>query len=482
MRLARLIGSAIVLALPAASLAAQGAPTSAANPSPAVKRFITVGEPVSAITHVRVIDGTGAAAREDQTVVITRGRISAVGATGSIQVPEDARIIDGTGKSVMPGLVMVHEHLFYPSGQGAIWHEEGASALRLYLGAGVTTARTGGSMHPIADLNLKKYIEAGKIPGPKLDVTGPYINGPGMDAPQMPELTTADEGRKLVSEWADKGATSFKAYMFVSREVLGAAITEAHKRGLKVTGHLCSVTFREAAALGIDNLEHGLTASTDFAPGKKADTCPLGDAANAANQALGMESDSMKAMIAELVRKKVAITSTLAVFETLVPGRPPITEATLAAMAPHTREYVQKVRAGVDLQPPGTPRARMLSMEMAFERDFALAGGTLLAGTDPTAYGAAVAGYGNWRELELLVEAGFTPLEAITIATRNGATYLGRTNVGTIASGKQADLLLVNGNPAANISDIAKVETVFKDGIGFDSAKLLASARGLIGM
>ena len=479
MRIARLLPAAALSLTAHATFAQAQAPT----PSPAVRRYITSDAPVMAITHVRVIDGTGAAPREDQTLVITNGRISAMGAAASTPAPDDAKLIDGTGKSVMPGLVMLHEHLFYPSGQGSIWHEEGGSALRLYLGAGVTTMRTGGSMHPIADLNLKKYIEAGKIPGPKVDVTGPYINGVGMDAPQMPELSTADEGRALVREWADKGATSFKAYMFVSREVLGAAIIEAHKRGLKVTGHLCSVTFREAAALGIDNLEHGLTASTDFTPGKKADTCPLGDGPTAANEALGVEGDSITSLIAELVKRKVAITSTLAVFETLTPGRPPITEATLAAMAPHTREYVMTRRTAVDQMPPASPRARMFAMEMQFERAFARAGGLLLAGTDPTAYGAAVAGYGDWRQLELLVEAGFTPLEAISIATRNGATYLGRLNqVGTLATGKVADLLLINGNPAANISDIAKLETVFKDGVAFDSAKLLASAKGLIGM
>ena len=454
-----------------------------ATPSAAVKRFITVDAPVVALTHVRVIDGTGAAPREDQTVLIANGRISAMGPAASVRVPSDARAIDATGKSLMPGLVMVHEHLFYPSLQGTIWHEEGGNALRLYLGAGVTTMRTGGSMHPIADLNLRKYVEQGKIPGPKMDVTGPYITGPGIDAPQMPEITTPEEGRKLVAEWADRGATSFKAYMHVSRAVLGAAIAEAHRRGLKVTGHLCSVTFREAAELGIDNLEHGFVASTDFSTEKQPDRCPMGDGSVATNVALGVDSDSVRALIALLVRKKVAITSTLAVFETLTPGRPPISEATLAALSVQSNEYVQRARISIDRMSPTAPRARMLAMEMAFERAFVRAGGLLLAGTDPTAYGAAIAGYGNWRQLELLVEAGFTPLEAITIATLNGARYLGRdTDVGTIAVGKQADLMLVAGNPATAIGDVAKVEIVFKDGVGFDAAKLLASAKGTIGL
>jgi imidazolonepropionase-like amidohydrolase len=120
---------------------------------------------------------------------------------------------------------------------------------------------------------------------------------------------------------------------------------------------------------------------------------------------------------------------------------------------------------------------------MAFERAFAKAGGLLISGTDPTGYGGVVAGFSNQREVELLVEAGFTPLEAITIATLNGAKYLGREQrVGTVAAGKQADLIVVHGDPSANIADIENVELVFKDGVGYDPAKLIASVRGKVGL
>lgn len=470
-----------VLALGTPFAAAAQSP--AASPAPAVRRFIAHDAPTIALTHVRVIDGTGAAPREDQTLVLTRGVITSLGSAAAVTVPADATIIDGTGKSVMPGLVMLHEHLFYPSRAGAIWHEQGAPFLRLYLGAGVTTMRTAGSMEPYADLNLKAYVEAGKLPGPAIDVTGPYLTGPGADAPQLVELANGAAASRAVRYWAEQGVTSFKAYMHVTREVLRAAITAAHKRGLKVTGHLCSVTFREAAALGIDNLEHGLFEASDFVAGKTPDRCPGLDVAAPVNVALGVASDSVQSLIRELVHRKVAITSTLPVFETTAAGRPPISEATLAAMSPETRAYVQAVRKALDGMPQSAADRRALEMEMAFERAFVAAGGLLLAGSDPTGYGASIAGFGNWRELELLVEAGFTPLEAITIATRNGAEYLGRLDrIGTLAVGKQADLLLVAGNPASDIRDIAKVELVFRQGVGFDAVKLLGSVKGLVGL
>ena len=120
---------------------------------------------------------------------------------------------------------------------------------------------------------------------------------------------------------------------------------------------------------------------------------------------------------------------------------------------------------------------------MALERAFAKAGGLLIAGTDPTGGGGVIPGFSNQRQVELLVDAGFTPLEAIQISTLNGAKYLGRDKtVGSIAVMKQADLVVINGNPAANISDIRKVETVFKQGIGYDPAKLIASVQGKAGI
>ncbi|KPK59449.1 MAG: amidohydrolase, partial [Gemmatimonas sp. SG8_38_2] len=230
--------------------------------SPQVREFVSVDAPVVALTNARVIDGTGAAARDGQVIVIRDGLIQAVGKVGSIDIPGDAEIHDLSGRTVLPGYVMVHEHMFYPAGRGA-YNSMTFSFPRLYLAGGATTVRTSGAMNPYADLNLKRAIDAGQIPGPKMDVTGPYLNGPGLPILAVKALSGPDDARKMVNYWANEGVTSFKAYMQISRAELGAAIDEAHNRGLKLTGHLCSVTFREAAELGIDDLEHGFLASTD---------------------------------------------------------------------------------------------------------------------------------------------------------------------------------------------------------------------------
>jgi imidazolonepropionase-like amidohydrolase len=447
--------------------------------SPIVKQVVAIDTDVVALTHVRVIDGTGAPARADQTVIVRDGRIAQIGPAASIPVPAGARVLDLSGKSVIPGLVMVHEHLFYPTGPG-VYGNVSESFVRLYLAGGVTSMRTGGNMNGYGDIGLAHAIARGEKPGPWIDATAPYLEGPGLGLDQVHELTGPDDARRMVDFWADAGATSFKAYMHITRAELGAAIAEAHKRGLKVTGHLCSVTYREAAALGIDNLEHGFFVSTDFVADKKPDACPGQNTGLATLATLTPDSARVRDLIADLVRRHVAITSTLTVFETLVPGRP--MPPGLDVLDPILHEqFAQRYAA---LQRDTTRRfeaifAHARALEVAFMR----AGGLLIAGTDPTGGGGVIPGYSNQRELELLVESGLTPLEAIKVGTLNGATYLGRAkDVGSIAVGKQADLVVITGDPSRNIADIAHVDLVFRQGIGYDPEKLIASVRGKVGL
>jgi enamidase len=447
--------------------------------SAAVHAYVAVDSPVVALTHVRVIDGTGGPARDDQTLLIRDGRIATLGAFQSVAIPAGAQIIDLTGKSVIPGLVMVHEHLFYPTGPG-VYANVAESFTRLYLAGGVTSMRTGGNLNGFGDFGIKHDIDAGKKPGPWIDATAPYLEGPGLGLDQVHELTGPDDARRMVNFWADAGATSFKAYMHITRAELGAAIDEAHKRRMKVTAHLCSVTYREAAALGIDNLEHGFFVSTDFVANKKPDECPGQGVGQTALGAVDPNSDAVRSLIAELVRRHVAITSTLTVFETFVPGRP--LPPGLDVLEPQLRaqfEARHTATAANAASNQGSLFAKALSMELAFVR----AGGLLLAGTDPTGGGGVIPGYSNQRQLELLVEGGFTPLEAIRIGTLNGATYLGRANrTGSIAVGKDADLVVVTGDPATRIGDVRNVQIVFKQGIGYDPAKLIESVRGKVGL
>lgn len=459
--------------------------------SPEVQKFVRVADPVVALTHVRVIDGTGAPAAEDQTLVIERGRISALGSSSNTPVPAGAKVLSLPDFTVIPGLVGMHEHMFYPSGGpmaesgGALWYNElGFSAPRLYLACGLTSIRTAGSMEPYADLTLKKWIDGGRMVGPKMHVTGPYLEN-STSYPQMHNLTGPEDARKTVEYWADEGVTSFKGYRHITHAELAMAIATAHKRGLKVTGHLCAVGFREAAKLGIDDLEHGLLVDTEFVPGKKPDVCPSYQDTDTALSKLDLMGTPAQEMIRDLISHHVAVTSTLSVFESLLPNRPPLSQGVLDAMVPEARiEYLaERARIAESAEPGGGLNTQLFKKEMQFERAFVKEGGLLLAGEDPTGNGGSLPGFGDQRELELLVEAGFTPVEAIQIYSANGAAWLGESDrIGTLAPGKQADLVVIRGNPATRIADIENVEMVFKDGIGYDSARLIQSVRGSVGL
>ncbi len=458
--------------------------------SPEVRKFVTVDTPVVALNHVRVIDGTGAAALDDQTVILAKGKIESVSDSSSASIPKEAEILDLRGDTVIPGLVGMHDHMFYPVGNG-IFGEMAYSFPRLYLAAGVTTIRTTGALEPYTDLELKKSIDAGTTPGPKMHVTAPYLEGKGSWAIQMHQLTGPDDAVRTVNFWLDQGVDDFKAYMFITRAELRAAIQAAHKRGVKMTGHLCAVNFHEAADLGIDDLEHGLLVDTEFLPDKKPDVCPEKAEDPIGMAKLDVNSGPLHDLILYLVQHHVAVTSTLPVFEMgSFSGRPTLEKRLLDALSPDARSalLMNRVRssdANLLRQRYGTdvsPWPAAFKKELEFEYAFSKAGGLLLAGLDPTGMGGVIAGFGDQREVELLVEAGFTPLEAIHIATANGAQYLGELDrIGTISSGKQADLVVIKGDPSHKIEDIENVETVFKDGVGYDSAKLIDSVRGVVG-
>ena len=420
--------------------------------------------------------------------MITGGRITSIGPGSGVAIPTGTKTVDLPGYTVMPGLVGMHDHLFFPmGGNPPIYSTMGISFPRLYLALGVTTIRTTGSVAPYTDLEIKRLIDAGQMIGPKMDVTAPYLEGKGSFTPVMHELTGAGDARRMVDFWADQGATSFKAYMNITREELRAVVEQAHKRGLKVTGHLCSVTYREAAEIGIDNLEHGLFPASDYVPDKKPDVCP-GGAVTQSLLNLDINSPAVQETIRILVERKVALTSTLPVFEASAPiaqtgigaARAVLNQRMLNTMSNDARIRYLSARARI---PATAPVASLVRKSMDFERAFVKAGGLLLAGLDPTGNGGVVAGFGDLREVELLVEAGFTPLEAIKIASYNGAKYLGRENeIGSVAIGKAADLMIVKGDPSKNIFDIENVEIVFKDGVGYDSQKLIDSVQGLVGV
>jgi imidazolonepropionase-like amidohydrolase len=460
--------------------------------SPLVQKYVRVNAPKVVLEHVRVIDGTGQPALEDRNVVIERGKITALDAASDIPASDKTTVLDLRGYTVIPGIIGMHNHLFYaaePNGDSN-WNSEPPlllpqmtfSAPRLYLAGGVTTMRTTGSVETYTDLNLKREIEEGRLPGPHIDVTGPYLDGPHSFFVQVHELSSADEARQMVEYWGDRGVTSFKAFLGITRAELKAAIEAAHKRDIKVTGHLCSVTYKEAAELGIDDLEHGFFVNTQLDPDKKPDECSssMGTYTLEHMDPYGLEA---RELIDTLVKHHVAITSTLPVFEALIPGRPALRQQVLDVMTSEAREaYLYNRERPATMGLPKTDWAMLLKRDMQMENAFAAAGGLLLAGPDPTGNGGVVPGFGDQREIELLVEAGFSPVQAIKIGTLNGAIYLGKQDqIGSISVGKDADLVIIKGDPGTSISDVEKVEIVFKDGVGYDSQKLIDSTKGRYG-
>ncbi len=447
--------------------------------SEAVRQYVALDTSAVALTHVLVLDGTGAAPTPDQTILIRDGRIAEVGPAGRVTVPDGVKTMDLSGHTVIPGLVGMHDHLFYTAAGGRAV-QMSYTGPRLYLASGVTTIRTAGGRNTYAEINLRDAINKGQVPGPHIHLTAPYITG-AAGGGSMDVVTSPDEAKRFVAYWASEGITWIKAYTDIGRAELGAAIKEAHKRKIKVTGHLCSVSFREAVDLGIDNLEHGMLTASDFDPSKQPDVCPVGVVGR--NNTVDPTGDVAKATIQTMVKRNVSMTSTLAVYEPFVANRPTKEPRVLNAMAPEVRASYMQVRQEIDSTGAGPITADGLKSAMVFEREFVAAGGNLAAGVDPTGLGGALAGYGDQRNYELFIEAGFAPAQAIRIMSLNGAKILGvEGQVGSVERGKRADLVVLDGDLTADPAVIEKPSTVFKDGVGFDSAKLIASVQGRVGI
>ena len=473
-----LISMVALAALAAPVAAQQTSPAAAALSQQVREQYVSVSDPVVALTNVTVIDGTGSAPKADQTVIIRNGTIAEVGPAARVTVPAGARRLELRGHTVIPGLVGMHDHLYYTAAGGRR-AQLSYTGPRLYLGAGVTTVRTTGSASPYSDINTKEAIDAGRVPGPRIHITAPYITGAGGGG-TMAVIETPEAARRFVAYWAQEGATWLKAYTDIKRAELKAAIEEAHKRGVKVTGHLCSVSFQEAVDLGIDNLEHGLLTATDFDPQKQVDMCPQGSMARVGTTS--PTSDAWRATIKKMVDKKVGMTSTLAVYEPFFPKRP-TDERGLEAMAPEVREAYVRVKGQIDTSSSWALTSEMLQNAMAFEKAFVEAGGLLAAGVDPTGFGGALPGFGDQRNYELLIEAGFSPVQTVQILSANGAKILGvYDRLGSVERGKIADLVVLQGDLASDPGVIRRTTTVFKDGVGYDSAKLIAAVKGRVGI
>ena len=442
--------------------------------SAATRGFLAVDTPLVALTHVTVIDGTGAPARDDQTIILRDGRIESVGPSGRIAVPSSAQVLDLKGHTVIPGFVALHEHTYL----GGINHPAPMmhSAL-LYLASGVTTAMTAGSMLPYSELNIKRMVDAGSLPGPRMHIAGPYLTGPRPEPGPFRIITSADDATRVVNHWADEGATWFKI-LSGPAAVVRAVVSAAHARGLKVTAHLCAVTFTDGAQMGVDALQHGFITNSEYVPGKQPDVCPR------ENQRAQADVDPTTPAVRESIRRIVAggaaVVSTLGTYEAFSLTRARLDTAELAMLTPLLRREVEETHATLARSAFIVPD-RLLTRMMQWERLFVAAGGLLGAGSDPWGTGF-MPGDGNQRNYELLIEAGFTSPTAVQIMTSNGARILGEhARTGSIEPGKAADLVVLRGSLAANPGVIRNVRIVFRDGYGYDPARLRNEVRGKLG-
>lgn len=465
----------ILLILVAANLTVRAQETLSSE----VENFVDYKRGNYLFQNLTILDGTGISAKEDIDIWIEGETIKRIGK--NLHVPPDATAIDLSGKSVIPGFVMLHEHMFYPKStpeQSYGLDQMSYSFPLLYLAGGVTMMRTAGSIMPQADVNIKKWINRGKIPGPKMDVTSPHMDREGLPIVELFTFDNKEEAKNQVDFYADLGVTSIKVYNFISKDDLKVIVDAAHKRNMKVTGHLCSITYREAADIGIDNIEHGFGSCPDFLINKEPDQCdPF---MTSALLQVDPESKEVEDLINHLVKKNVALTTTINVWDPYT-DREVVPGGGLKALAPLAKEQVYQ--RWISKQGKDSLDYLVFNKLKILDKKFHDAGGLLVAGTDPTYDGRIVPGYANMRLLEILVEMGFTISEAVKVCTLNGAKYLELDEaIGTIEEGKIADLIILDENITNNVNAIRSEKIVFKNGIGYNSEKLFKAAEGLVGI
>jgi len=413
------------------------------------------------LQNARIVDVEKGTVLEDYAILISNGKIARVDKTEKLKVDKSVPIVNMAGKTILPGLVMLHEHLNYFSGQ-AVWDHHPVSFPKLYLAAGVTTIRTAGAEYPMYDLNLKRRIDNGKAIGPRIFVTGPMFNDSSGGFLGDFIISNYEEARKATAFWADLGCTSFKVYSNINREALKGVIDEAHARGLTVTGHLGAMSCTEAANLGIDNIEHGFVSCS-------SELQFSFDSIWSINHSDKKVSD----LIDLLVEKKIVLTVT------------PFSDSDFSDTT--TFEYLsldekERIKRFIENKPPFVPKEVNDRQLRPLEKMFVQRGGRIVLGADASDFGI-IPGFQNHNVLISMVQGGWKPMEVIKMATIDGARFLQvESELGSLSVGKVADLIIVSGKPDQKIEDIKNVEIVFHKGIGYDSKKLRKQVKGLVGL
>ena len=440
------------------------------NLSDYVKSYLALEDRKLAFVHAKVIDGKGQEIVHDQTILIEEGTIVSIGYTSLNEIPSDYKIIDLSGRTIIPGIVGTHNHMRLP--QGAMLF----TSTRLYLAAGVTTYQTCGTGNPAEEIAISNAIQNGEEPGSLIVNSGPYFTGPDGKS-NFVRFSSEKAVRDTIAYWAGRGVEWFKVYRHTRPEDLKVIVEEAHKHGAKVTGHFCATTFEEAARIGVDAIEHGFIHSFDHAEDHQTGVC---SGSRSFRSALDINSEEVGRIHQLLIREGVALSTTPSILEAQVASRAYADERTLNAMAPfHVEAYETRRKRMDEKGDDWYFKLEWLTKSLQYDRLFYQRGGLLTAGPDPGLHN--LPGYGDQRNYQLLVEAGFKPQEAIQVMTSNGAELLELDHLGSIEIGKQADLVILNGDLENETDAIEKVGWVIKDGWVFDPEKLVADIHGHMG-
>ena len=408
-------------------------------PKPAIREFLVLPQrkpaAMLAITGVRLIDGTGRAPRSDMTVLVLNGRIHAVGPSQTTVVPKDTETVDGGGLTLLPGLMDSHFHL-----------DSDGTLPALFLSHGVTSVRD-----PGAWIEAYEGVRQSKETQPRLFLAGPHIDGTQPAYPtDSAVVRDAMETQLAVKRNLDDGASVIKAYFRLPLALIEEVTRVAHARGIPVTAHLEIVDAGDAIRAGIDGLEHATSVGVALLPPRDAEAyrqAVLAD--NAARSAgryrvwsqLDLKSERASRLLKLMVSRNVTLSPTLAVFERRN-GDKDITEM-------HVQGFRQMV---------------------AFTGQAQRAGVRVVVGSH-SSVPHAERGWAYQREMELLVEAGLTPLQAIQAGTLENAKFFRVENrLGSLEPGKQADLVLVEGDPSQDIVHMRRVKRVMIDGAWLGSA------------
>ena len=435
-----------------------------------VKSYLAFEDRKFALIEVKLIDGTGNQSKAGQTILINNGIIEEVGPSTSIVIPNGYERIALNGMTVIPGIIGTHNHMRLP--QGAMLF----TSPRLYLASGVTAIQTCGTGNPNEELALGKAISEGSEVGPRIINSSPYFTGPDGKS-NFVRFTSEKVVRDTIAYWADQGVKWFKVYRHTRPEDLKVIVEEAHKHDAKVTGHFCATTFEEAAFIGVDAIEHGFIHSFDHAEDHETGVC---SGSRSFRSALDIDSKEVERIHEILIKEEVALSTTPSILEAQVMSRAYADERTLNAMAPfHVEAYESRRKRMDEKSDDWYFKPEWLTKSLQYDLLFYQRGGLLTAGPDPGLHN--LPGYGDQRNYQLFVEAGFQPEEAVQVMTSNGAQLLGLPNVGTIKTGKQADLVILNGDLTTDPSAIENVSYVVKDGWVYDPEKLVTDVQGHVG-